>query len=410
MGKIMVDIIILDPVNRYLWAMATFILILCGIHYIYRGRKKEEMNDKRIMYGFGGFWLGLGITRILFYFSDFFIQGNYTGHIYTGVYSDKISPYYEIAVQGGYICWIIGMLLFFYEFERVISKTKYIFTLFNLCSVFLAFILPFDLSRAFIYLLAVMNIFIILLILIWFSKRSSREFQAVSSLMLVGLFLFFIGWAADASVIKESNIIHPNIPPILIIVGALVAISPTIINPEAFSKSITNWTIFLVFNFILIVFVLMAAVGLNLLATYKLPFGFTILGWVICGLFIISIVYLIFRIIKLIKPPKVLGQYTIDEKEKLEFLKGFTKRKKITEEEVALYKEKKICLVCKGKIGGFNVFLCPKCDVLYCGKCAQVLSTLENICWICNTPLDETKPVRKIEKEEELKIETLPKK
>ncbi|MFX1418799.1 MAG: hypothetical protein ACFE9N_07765, partial [Promethearchaeota archaeon] len=37
----------------------------------------------------------------------------------------------------------------------------------------------------------------------------------------------------------------------------------------------------------------------------------------------------------------------------------------ITEEEVTYYREQKICLVCKGKVEGFNIFLCPNCEALY---------------------------------------------
>ncbi|MFX0141407.1 MAG: hypothetical protein ACFFDN_47655, partial [Candidatus Hodarchaeota archaeon] len=34
----------------------------------------------------------------------------------------------------------------------------------------------------------------------------------------------------------------------------------------------------------------------------------------------------------------------------------------ITEEEVTYYKEQKICLVCKGKVAGFNAYICPNCE------------------------------------------------
>jgi len=70
----------------------------------------------------------------------------------------------------------------------------------------------------------------------------------------------------------------------------------------------------------------------------------------------------------------------------------------ITEEEVSLHKEKKICLVCKGKVSKFNVFICD-CDALYCENCARALSALENMCWACNAPIDESKPVKPYKKE-----------
>ena len=73
----------------------------------------------------------------------------------------------------------------------------------------------------------------------------------------------------------------------------------------------------------------------------------------------------------------------------------------ITEEEVTFHKEQKICLVCKGKVEGYNVFICRSCDVLYCQNCAQALENLENMCWVCNEPINEAKPVELYKEEEE---------
>ncbi|MFX0076043.1 MAG: PHD finger domain-containing protein, partial [Candidatus Hermodarchaeota archaeon] len=64
----------------------------------------------------------------------------------------------------------------------------------------------------------------------------------------------------------------------------------------------------------------------------------------------------------------------------------------ITEEEVTYYREQKICLICKGKVGGFNSYICTNCEALYHQDCARTLSKLENACWVCNQPIDETKP------------------
>ena len=82
-----------------------------------------------------------------------------------------------------------------------------------------------------------------------------------------------------------------------------------------------------------------------------------------------------------------------------------TRLGEITEEEVSISKEKKICLVCKGKVGRY-MFMCPECETFYCEKCAHALETLENACWACNTPIDEEKPVKIYKKEvEDLEIE-----
>lgn len=77
----------------------------------------------------------------------------------------------------------------------------------------------------------------------------------------------------------------------------------------------------------------------------------------------------------------------------------------ITEEKVTVHKERKICLVCKGEIVGF-MYVCD-CDTIYCENCTRALAELENICWVCNAPLDDTKPVKPyngVDKKRHIKI------
>lgn len=68
----------------------------------------------------------------------------------------------------------------------------------------------------------------------------------------------------------------------------------------------------------------------------------------------------------------------------------------ITEEKVAIHKELKICLVCRGEVLRFT-YIC-ECGAIYCDNCARALTNLENICWVCDAPIDYSKPVIKIEK------------
>ena len=102
--------------------------------------------------------------------------------------------------------------------------------------------------------------------------------------------------------------------------------------------------------------------------------------------------------------PKITEEYNEDQ---ISFIRklgiDFTRPVDLTEEEITFHKEQKICLVCKGKISRLN-YVCPGCDALYCAKCSEVLSSLENACWVCETPFDETKPV-KLEVEEEYLVE-----
>lgn len=72
----------------------------------------------------------------------------------------------------------------------------------------------------------------------------------------------------------------------------------------------------------------------------------------------------------------------------------------MTEEEVSISKEKKICIVCKGSIAKLN-YMCGECGAFYCLKCYEALTNLENSCWACDRILDESKPIKRSEFESE---------
>ena len=92
-------------------------------------------------------------------------------------------------------------------------------------------------------------------------------------------------------------------------------------------------------------------------------------------------------------------------KELPNILEMFTKPQQFTEEEVSISKEKKICLVCKGKLSR-KMYMCPECNVFYCENCSNTLVNLENVCWACNTPIEPLKPVKPyIEEREKAAVE-----
>ncbi len=57
----------------------------------------------------------------------------------------------------------------------------------------------------------------------------------------------------------------------------------------------------------------------------------------------------------------------------------FSRPERVTEEEVSLYRDQAVCLVCKGKVRGFS-FICQNCKALYCDKCVRTLIKIENMC------------------------------
>jgi len=112
------------------------------------------------------------------------------------------------------------------------------------------------------------------------------------------------------------------------------------------------------------------------------------------------------------EPEKIKKAPAKKEIEIKESLFRISKRpSEITEEEVSISKEKKICLVCKGDVSGIN-YICTECGAFYCINCSQAIIDLENACWACSAPIDKSKPVKPFKKEGEIgiKIPKMPKK
>ncbi|MHA2400876.1 MAG: tetratricopeptide repeat protein [Promethearchaeota archaeon] len=81
----------------------------------------------------------------------------------------------------------------------------------------------------------------------------------------------------------------------------------------------------------------------------------------------------------------------------------------VTEEQVSISKEKRICLVCRGDVLKFS-YICD-CGAIYCENCARALVNLGNTCWLCNVPIDYSKPVKEFKEEaKSIKNQTIVKK
>ena len=290
------------------------------------------------MYGFASFWFSIALARAFFYFSDYFLEGTYTGDL-------------SIIIQ---------------TFDIV----NYIFLYFYL--------------YIFIYILA--NVICLSLMFIWFSIKAKQEFQSLSSVMAIGFTIFLIGWVFETNMLKILNVVPPAIPPIIVIIGAIVALSPLIVNFELFSRTLANWIVLIL---IICIFVFLSLISLTNLSLSMISL---ILILISSFVLIMVIIYIINYVVKSLRVQETpLGK----EKEELkDFLKIFTKPKTITEQEVNFSIEKKMCLVCKSKVSRLN-YVCPECEVLYCVRCSNTLSTLENACWVCETPFDEGKSKEK---------------
>ncbi len=289
------------------------------------------MHEKTLMYGFASFWLSIALVRAYFYFSDYFLEGTYTGDLSVIILSFDITSY---------------ILLYFYLY-------LFIYIFISIISVNLMFI--------------------------WFSIKSKKEFQAISSVVTIGFTVILIGWAFETITIKELNLISPVLPPIFVIVGTIVAILPLILNLEFFSKALANWLVLISIIFILVF------LGLTVFTNLPLFIISQVIIWISTFVLFLVIIYIITYLVKRVRTQEVPIE---DKKAELkDFIRIFTKPLNFNMKEIKFYRDRGLCLVCKNKISGLT-YICPTCDAWYCIKCSKALTDLENVCWGCEKPIN----------------------
>ncbi len=311
--------------------MAIIILFVCSLLYLSQGRKKETAHEKTLMYGFACFWFSIALIRAFFYFSDYFLEGTYTGDLSVIILTFDITSY---------------ILLYFYLY-------LFIYVFISIISVNLMFI--------------------------WFSIKSKKEFQAISSVVTIGFTVIMIGWAFETIIIKELNLISPVLPPIFVIVGVIIAVLPLIINLEFFSKGLANWLVLISIIFILVFF------GLTVFTNLPLFVISQVIIWISTFVLVLVIIYIISYLVKRARTPETFLE---DKKAELkEFIRIITKPLDFSMKEIKFYRDRGLCLVCKNKISGLT-YVCPNCDAWYCIKCSKALTELENVCWGCEKPIN----------------------
>ena len=122
--------------------------------------------------------------------------------------------------------------------------------------------------------------------------------------------------------------------------------------------------------------------------------------WTSVILLLLVVVYIILTLFRR------RGEESETRKEEIQdTIKMFTRPVNININDVKMYREKGLCLVCRNRISRLT-YVCPECESLYCLKCSTALTNLENICWVCETPFDESKPIKNEKiSDEEISIE-----
>ena len=379
----MADIIIRSVMDIYLIGIATVLTLITAIRYFGLAKRKENPEEKSIVNAFALLSFFLTIYLILVTLSFFYLETKYDNYLYRGNFNNP-SLIHVWITKVGLISYFSGFIYYYYIYEKILNKRIHLATFACILIIILTIFLPYKL---FIYQFIPIAWSLITLYfahtLITLMKKSERELRAATSFILIGSWfigMFMVLMSPTITQLGDKPIL---ISPILFIFGTFLCMSPTIFKPEFFSRHIKYWYLF---SSILIGGSLLIII---FIVTFMIEYF--IIGLAILLFIVVECVFLI----RFIKREESLG-FKSDIK-----VRGiFTKPEKVTEEEVSISKEKKICLVCKGKVEGI-LFMCTDCGAFYCIKCSDAISNLENACWACNEAIDKSKPVKMPEKEEE---------
>ncbi len=236
------------------------------------------------------------------------------------------------------------------------------------------------------------------IVFFWLMRNPREELQGFIVAMTIGLLLYFFGIGLDANVYYALNLYPTWFPALFLISGALITLLPTIVNPERFTHPLFLWVVFSIF---LTLVILMLFYLLTFWSQFLLVVNISILFTLFANFIFLG--FGINRIVRKLKPPKILKESTGQKEKVKDLITSFIRPQRITEEEVSISNEKKICLVCKSSLSK-QIYICSECGAFYCIKCSEALSKSENLCWVCNTPFDESLPSKPFKKDEEDEI------
>lgn len=384
-----------DPLERSLWGVAIIIALLSAFYFINKGDKRKIFNEKLIMFSLASLILGFAFSLMFTFFQVIQIPGElalFDSNTFIAVTPFQENLLYKIYGRLSYISISIGFTFFLFAFDIIVKRTRFFFTITYLILVLIEIIFfsNHNLVKAIFNFPIILGLSILVPLVFYLYTRWSRlEFKAISSFLSFGFLLFIISLNLAKSEHKELGVYPLALSPLLLIFGCFITVLPTIINPKFLSRALFYWILYA----ILTIPFLIAIIIINILNGLRAIF---IIEFFIAFVYIYT---LFFFTIRNIRSEIILETQKIDKEKSPQILGIFARPQKVTEEEVIYHRERKICLVCKGKLLR-AIYLCPECDALYCTKCSDAISSLENACWSCLTPIDPLKPVKIKEKEE----------
>jgi len=388
-----------SALSLILWSISFTLFVLCAILYIARGKQREQKSEEFILYGFSSVFIGCVLNRFFVLCAFLNVEGTFQGGVFYAKNERIISGIFlsdlEIFFKAAYVSFLLGYFIIVFSFERIIKRTKFVLSILLVVQAIIVLILPFreGASLYFVNISFVYALCVYIIILFYFTKWSKLELKSISALQLNSALFFGLSMTLANPDFLVLNAIPLYIAPLFFITASIIAITPVTINPEYFSKALKFWYIFgtgqiITMSIFSIYFIFLAIF-------YGLPYYFSFYAFIVTFLLFLVNYFAI---------DNIKNQGKREEKGSLpNILAIFSKPKGITEEEVSLYRDKAICLVCKGNIEGFS-YICGNCKALYCQKCAISLVSIENLCWACDSPIDKSKPVKKYE-QESVKVE-----
>lgn len=390
----MAVVFIWDPLERLLGGIAITLGVVSAILYLYRSRERTIQSERLLVLAFGILISGATVLITFYYFLQFLLPGSFTQYAFYIDDSIVDLNYKTVERLGWLIFFIIYSLYVFFQERIVIKGTKYSFTIIMVVFIVLMSITLthdiFDTIQTLCY--GFLGLVVTIMIIIM-TRRSRVEFKAVGAFLIASLVINSLSFRLLGLPFKELNLLPLFLPQLFIIIGWILTMIPFLIKPSRLARAKDYWiaNIIFILIFLTFIFILYFLVG-------DITKFFTLTVYVIIS------VYAGFDTLKSLKSVSLVKVSPEFQKDTQSVLEPFTRPQKITEEEVTISKEKRVCLVCKVKLER-SMYICPDCQTFYCKKCSNALMGLENACWFCNAPFDELKPSKPFkydEKEEKI--------
>lgn len=376
----MSKVIIWDPLERMLLGIAIGILFMTGVFFLIKMGKQEEHQGKRMMLGFGLFYILFAIRNIFIFMSDFYYLGTFRYGAFFGQI-DQYYPLHEIYLSLAHTFVSLSFISLLFGLESYYKKSRFIFTMIESSVIIIIIIAPFELEQILISPYTPYVAIVCIIIIYDMVKKSSSELKAIGFFFFNSFACIMLGIIITYPDFKTMNVMPLFSGSLFFLLACVFIFLPLALNVEKLTKTMNYY----LFSIIIGGTVSFLAVIINIFSNFNL----------ISKLFtVFTVFFIIFFYVKTY--PLIKAQITYSGNE--DILKVFIKTSRVTEEEVTVSKEKRTCLICKNKLQG-RIFICGSCGAYYCNKCSKALENAENICWVCETPLDGSRPQRAIQED-----------